>query len=76
MAFKTWEPFKTRFCSHAGCQVTLEAEVIHPAEFLPDTKPIVLAHRCSHGLTCNLNEKNSCVWSGTNPVFDPFIDKG
>ncbi|MGB9674108.1 MAG: hypothetical protein ACPL3P_08215 [Anaerolineales bacterium] len=76
MAYKTWETYKTFYCPHAGRETSLEVEVIYPAEFLPDSQPKILAHRCSNGLICNLTDKASCVWSGTNPVYDPFIDKG
>ncbi len=76
MSYKTWKPLKTRYCSHAGRIVTLEAEVVYPAEIFPNSQPKVLAHRCSQSLICNQSEKANCVWSGTNPVFDPFLDKG
>ncbi|MFZ5809134.1 MAG: hypothetical protein ACOY16_07620 [Chloroflexota bacterium] len=76
MAQKTWEIYKMRYCTHAGCEVYLEAEVIYPAEWLPDTPPRVNAHRCSHAMLCNFDERASCVWSGTNPAVDPFLDKG
>ena len=52
-------------------QVALEAEVLHPADFLPDP-PRVLAHRCSMGDQCNQFARAACVWAGTNPVVDPF----
>jgi hypothetical protein len=54
--------------------VTLEAELVYPAEWLPDQAPQVQAHRCSCGLECNLDERPSCVWAGTNPAFDPFLE--
>ena len=53
--------------------VALEAEIVYPADWLPD-EPRVLAHRCSHGLDCNLDGRSSCLWSGTNPVIDPFVE--
>jgi hypothetical protein len=75
MAVRTWEPIKVRFCQHAGREVNLEAEVVYPAEYLPDTPPRVLAHRCSHAYLCSLSDRPSCVWSGTNPSFDPFTER-
>jgi hypothetical protein len=72
MAVKTWETIKVQYCHHADQQVALEAEVIYPAEWLPDQEPRIVAHRCSHGLACNLDGRASCVWAGTNPTYDPF----
>jgi hypothetical protein len=74
MAHRTWQTSKVQFCPHAGSDVALEAQVVYPADILPDQPPRVLAHRCSHGLWCNLVEKPSCVWAGTNPVYDPFSE--
>ena len=74
MAVKTWQTIKIRYCDHAGCEVGMEAEIVLPAEWLPESAPRVVAHRCSHGLQCNLDERASCIWSGTNPVFDPFSE--
>jgi hypothetical protein len=75
MAVKTWQTLKIKYCQHAGVEVGLEAEVVYPAEWLPDQPPRVNAHRCSHGLACNLDGRPSCIWAGTNPVFDPFLEK-
>ena len=72
VAIKVWQAVKVCYCDHAGSEVALEAEVIYPAEWLPDTPPQVQAHRCSHGLECNLKNRPSCIWAGTNPTFDPF----
>lgn len=72
MAIKTWQPIKICFCSHAGAEVALEAELIYPAEWLPDQAPRVSAHRCSHAIDCNLDGRPSCIWAGTNPMVDPF----
>ncbi len=71
MAEKRWEPVQKRYCDHAGCDVILEAEVVYPADFLPD-QPRLLSHRCSRGLECNLWNNLTCVWAGTNPLVDPF----
>jgi hypothetical protein len=73
MAVKTWQPIRVCFCNHAGREVALEVEVVYPAEWLPDQAPRVLAHRCSNGIQCNLDDRPSCVWAGTNPAFDPFL---
>ena len=74
MAEKSWQVIKVRYCHHADQNVNLEAEMIYPAEFLPDQQPRVNAHRCSHAFACNLDGRASCVWAGTNPTFDPFIE--
>jgi hypothetical protein len=74
MAEKNWEPIKISFCHHLGKEVALEAELIYPAEFLPDQNPRVTAHRCSRAVDCNLDGKPSCIWAGTNPAFDPFSE--
>jgi hypothetical protein len=75
MAVKTWQTIKVRYCQHASAEVGLEAQVIYPADILPDQAPRVVAHRCSHAFRCNLDERPSCVWAGTNPTFDPFTDE-
>jgi hypothetical protein len=49
--------------------------MIFPADQLPDQPPQVVAHRCSHALRCNLDERPSCIWAGTNPAFDPFAEE-
>ncbi len=74
MAVRTWQTIKVRYCEHAGEEVGLEAELVYPAEFLPETAPRILAHRCSHAFACNLDGRPSCIWSGTNPCFDPFAE--
>ena len=71
MAEKTLQNIKVQYCHHANAQVALQAELVYPADWLPDQPPRVLAHRCSHGLACNLDGRASCVWAGTNPAFDP-----
>jgi hypothetical protein len=72
MAEKKWEPLKIQFCDQAGCDVVLEAEVVYPAEFLPDQPPRTLSKRCSRGLECNMWDHMTCIWAGTNPQYDPF----
>jgi hypothetical protein len=72
MAVKTWQSVKIQYCSHAGSEVAFEAQVIYPAEHLPEQLPRVSAHRCSHAMQCNLFKQPSCVWAGTNPNMDPF----
>jgi hypothetical protein len=75
MSVRAWHPAKTCYCHHVNEEVSLEVEAVYPAEWLPDQPPRLLAHRCSHALQCNLEGRYSCVWSGTNPVIDPFIEK-
>lgn len=72
MAIKAWESIKVRYCHHVDDEVSLEAQVIYPADILPDQAPRVVSHRCSRAVSCNLDGRSSCVWAGTNPVFDPF----
>ena len=72
MTEKTWETLKIQYCQHVDTKVALQAQLVYPPEHLPDQPPRVMAHRCSHGVTCNLDGRPSCVWAGTNPNFDPF----
>lgn len=74
MSVRTWQPIKICYCHHVGQEVALEAEVVYPAEWLPDQAPRVLAHRCSNAIHCNLDGRPSCIWAGTNPAIDPFIE--
>ena len=74
MSIKSWEIVNTRYCHHAGQEVALEAELVYPSEWLPDQAPRVLAHRCSQAIGCNLDGRPSCIWAGTNPAIDPFIE--
>ncbi|MGD2158824.1 MAG: hypothetical protein PVG32_18240 [Anaerolineales bacterium] len=73
-ATKAWQVIKVQYCHHVSEQVGLEAQVVYPAEWLPDQPPRVLAHRCSEAFRCNLDGRPSCVWAGTNPAYDPFVD--
>jgi len=75
MAKRVWQEIKVQKCDHAGGEVALEAEVLYPDDFMPDTPPRVVAHRCSRGLECGLMKEASCVWAGTNPTYDPFAEK-
>lgn len=74
MTEKIWQTIKVQHCSRAGTEVSLEAQVIYPADQMPDQGPRILAHRCSHGIDCGLLEEHSCVWSGNNPTYDPFAE--
>lgn len=74
MAEKTWETVKVCRCQRVGLEVALEAEVVYPAEWLPDQAPRLLAHRCSNGLECNQDGRAACLWAGSNPAFDPFLE--
>jgi hypothetical protein len=75
MVDKAWQVIKVRYCDHAGAEVAMEVELVFPAEFLPEQQPRVIGHRCSRAIACNLDNRASCVWAGTNPTFDPFADK-
>jgi len=72
MAEKQWEPQKIQFCERAGSEVALEVELVFPADFLSDQPARLIGKRCSRGLECNLFNQPTCVWSGTNPMLDPF----
>ncbi len=72
MSEKIWETLKVQYCQHVDENVRLQAQVVYPAEFLPDQAGRILAHRCSHGTTCRLDNRPACIWAGTNPSFDPF----
>lgn len=75
MTTKIWQPIKVQFCEHVQAEVALEAEELIPADFLPETSPRVIAHRCSQAYLCSLSNKATCVWTGTNPGLDPFQNK-
>jgi hypothetical protein len=75
MSVPNWQTIKVRYCERVGQEVNLEARLVYPAEFLPDQPPQVIAHRCSHAFACNLEARPSCIWAGTNPAFDPFMEK-
>jgi hypothetical protein len=72
MATKVWESIKVRYCEHAEDEVSLEAQVVYPSEWLPEQPPQVVSHRCSHAFACTLDNRPSCIWAGTQPAFDPF----
>lgn len=74
MASKSWQVIKVRYCHHVQKDVGLEAEVVYPADFMPDQAPRIIGHRCSHAFACNIDGRPSCVWAGTNPAYDPFTD--
>lgn len=74
MGVKTWQTIKVQHCHHVNREVGLEAQIVYPAEWLPDQPPRILAHRCSHAFACILDGRPSCVWAGTNPSYDPFLD--
>ena len=72
MTEKKWEAIKFERCIRVGEEVELQAQVVYPADHLPDSPPRITAHRCTYGVRCNLMGKPTCVWSGTNPAYDPF----
>jgi hypothetical protein len=74
MAVTTWQAIKVQYCHHVKGEVELQAQTVYPAEWLPDQPPRILAHRCSHAFACNLDGRPSCVWAGTNPSYDPFLE--
>jgi hypothetical protein len=74
MTKKVWQPIKVQYCQHVKGEVALEAEVLYPGEHLPDQNPRIVAHRCSQGMQCGLLSEGACVWAGTNPAYDPFVE--
>jgi hypothetical protein len=72
MSEKSWEIVKVHYCHHVKEEVGLEAQVVYPAEWMPDQPPRVFAHRCSKAIMCNQDGRPSCIWAGTNPAVDPF----
>lgn len=74
MAERVWEVSRMCYCDHVDSEVALETNLVYPADFIPDQNPRVLGHRCSRGLQCNQFSQAACVWSGTNPGYDPFQD--
>jgi hypothetical protein len=75
VAYRKWEIVQVRYCDHVGCQVALEADTIFPADHLPDQKPRVIAQRCTQAIRCMVTNKPSCIWAGSNPLFDPFLEE-
>lgn len=71
MTFRTWQVSKIKYCEHVRQEIALEAEVVYPAEHLPDQPPRVIARRCSNAMECNLYDKPGCAWCGTNPDHRP-----
>ena len=74
MAQLVWEKLKEQYCEKATTNVCLEAQVVYPVDWIPSQHPRILAHRCSHAQICNNDNRASCIWSGTNPLVDPFIE--
>jgi len=71
MAEKKWEVIKIHYCDHVGHEVAFETEMIYPIDFLPDA-PRISARRCSNAKECNMFDKPTCVWCGTNPNHEPM----
>jgi hypothetical protein len=47
MSKKTWEVVKVHYCHHVKEEVGLEAQVVYPADWLPDQPPRIAAQRQS-----------------------------
>jgi hypothetical protein len=75
MAVKGWKSIKTRYCEHMKRDVSMEAEMVYPPEHLPEQSPRIMGHRCSLGIYCSQDNRAACRWAGTNPAFDPFMEK-
>ena len=74
MARETWQTVKVIHCDRVGCDVAYEVKVIYPSEIMPDQPPRVISRRCSQEAECNLSDQPGCIWSGTNPFYDPFSE--
>lgn len=70
MAEKIWHVEKIKFCEHVGHEISIENELILPADHLPEQPPRIAARRCSCALECNMMEKPACYLCGTNPDLD------
>jgi hypothetical protein len=70
MATKVWEVVKFYFCEYVGHEVACEAQVVYPADNLPDA-PRVIAHRCSCANNCDIEDKANCPYGITdmNPAI-------
>ena len=72
MAKSFWKPIKRSMCDRVNEEVFLEARVVYPSGILASQPPRIEGHRCSKGLDCNLFDKPTCCWAGTQPGYDPF----
>jgi len=72
MAMVVWRSVKCQMCQRVGEEVTLQARLAYPIDYLPGRAPRVLGYRCSRGSSCNTYDKAACVWAGTLPTYDPF----
>ncbi len=72
MAVVVWQPWKKMRCERVGEEVILEVQRVYGADIMPEQPPRVVAHRCSHSLTCNMMDRPSCTWAGTLPGYDPL----
>lgn len=72
MAWATWRHLRSQVCERVEKTATLEAEVVYPADIMPDQPPRIIGHRCSEAVACNMIDKPSCVWAGTSS-YDPFL---
>ncbi len=71
MAKRIWQVQRVCFCEHAGREIALENEVVYPSDYLSDQPPRILARRCSNAIECNMFDKPVCIFSGTNPDYEP-----
>lgn len=68
MATKVWEETKACTCVYLGREVVMEAEIVYPADHLPDL-PRVVAHRCSMAAACDISGEPNCAYAyGANPA--------
>lgn len=72
MAHSIWKPIKRSFCDRVNEEVFLQARIVYPSGVLMDQPPRIEGHRCSKGMECNLFDKATCCWAGTQPNYDPF----
>jgi len=70
-----WVTVKTHWCPAASANVSLLEKRVYPSSDFNATEVFrVEEQRCSHDVTCNLNDHVHCKWAATNPNNDPFAD--
>ncbi len=72
MVEKTWVVVKIRHCDRVNRDVALEVQKTYPPEMLGFQPAHLGSHRCSNGKMCMAQGMTACVWSGGNPLVDPF----
>ena len=70
-----WTVIKSHWCPAANAQVALVEKRVYPRIDFNATEAFrVTEQRCTHDISCNLNDHIHCKWAGTNPHWDPFAE--